>query len=131
MRPAALGALVVAFSAAAVAGCTSQPVYNVKHAPIVTADGKPATLTEAEKAIERAGAALGWQIYAARPGLTVATHRARNYTAVVDVTYDERSFSITYSNSANLSYDGANIHPTYNDLVQRLETSIRAQLRAL
>jgi hypothetical protein len=123
--------LVVA-AAAAVAGCTIQPIYNVKDAPIVTADSKPASLTEAEKAIERAGAALGWQTYAARPGLIVATYRWRGYTAVVDVTYDERTYSITYSNSANLNYNAAAglIHPAYNDWVRRLETSIRAQLRS-
>jgi len=129
MGSVAWRAALVAFAAAALAGCT--PVYNVKDAPIVTASGAPASPTDVQKAIERAGAALGWRMHSVRPGLIVATLATQSYTAVVDITYDASTYSITYNNSANLNYDGANIHRTYNRWVDNLDRLIRAQLQVL
>jgi len=127
MRSVAARAVLVAFAAAVLAGCT--PVYNVKDAPIVTASGAPASASDVQKAIERAGATLGWRMHPVRPGLIVATLQTRSYTAVVDITYDANAYSITYNNSANLNYDGTNIHRTYNGWVRNLDRVIRAQLR--
>ncbi|HLB16709.1 MAG TPA: hypothetical protein VJM14_17415 [Burkholderiales bacterium] len=129
MRSVAPSAVLLAFAAAALVGCT--PVYNVKDAPIVTAGGAPASLTDIQRAIERAGAAFGWRMHPVRPGLIVATLQTRSYTAVVDITYDANAYSITYNNSANLNYDGTNIHRTYNGWVQNLDRVIRVQLQYL
>jgi len=129
MRSVAARVVLVAFAAAALAGCAIQPVHNVKDAPVVTAGGAPATATDVQKGIERAGAALGWRTHPVRPGLIVATLQTRSYTAVVDITYDANTYSITYNNSANLNYDGTNIHRTYNGWVQNLDRVIRSQLQ--
>ena len=60
-------------------------------------------------AILRAGAALGWQMNAVRPGLIVATLRVREHMAKVEIPYDRHTYSIHYRDSENLDYDGANI----------------------
>jgi hypothetical protein len=122
---------LLAALAAALAACAIQPIYGVRDAPIPAAGGAPPGLADVQKAIERAGAALGWRTHAVRPGLLVATLQTRSHTAVVEITFDTRTYSIAYSNSANLSYDGVNIHRSYNAWVQSLDRVIRAQLDAL
>ena len=129
MKSAALKVLLVAFAAAALAACgTLQPIYNVKGAPVEAPGGKPPTLAEVEKAILRAGAALGWKMQPARPGVMVGTITLRRHTAIIDVTFDTRTFNITYKDSVELDYDGTNIHRNYNGWIQNLDKGIRAQL---
>ncbi len=99
MKTAALKGLLVAFAVAALAACTIQPIYNVKGAPVETPGGKPPTLAEVEKAIVRAGSALGWKMQPVRPGVMVGTLNLRSHTAIVDVTFDTRTFNITYKDS--------------------------------
>jgi hypothetical protein len=112
----------------ALIGCTSQPIYNVKGAPIETVGGRPPSMADVEKAIVRAGAALGWKMQPVRPGAMVGTLNLRSHTAIVDVTYDTKSFNITYKDSVELNYDGTNIHRNYNGWIQNLEKGIKAQL---
>jgi len=128
MKTAALKVLFVAFAAAALAACTLQPIYNVKGAPVETPGGKPPTLAEVEKAVVRAGTALGWKMQPVRPGVMVGTITLRSHTAIVDVTFDTRTFNITYKDSVDLNYDGGNIHRNYNGWIQNLDKGIRAQL---
>ncbi|HLB16708.1 MAG TPA: hypothetical protein VJM14_17410 [Burkholderiales bacterium] len=128
MKTAALKVLFVAFAAAALAACTLQPIYNVKGAPVETPGGKPPTLAEVEKAVVRAGSALGWKMQPVRPGVMVGTITLRSHTAIVDVTFDTRTFNITYKDSVDLNYDGGNIHRNYNGWIQNLDKGIRAQL---
>jgi len=128
MKTAALKVLLVAFAAAALAGCTIQPIHNVKGAPVETPGGKPASMADVEKAILRAGGALGWKMQPVRPGLITATLNLRTHTAVVDVTYNPGMYDITYKDSVELNYDGTNIHRNYNGWVQNLDKGIRAQL---
>lgn len=127
MRSNALKGLFVAFAAAALAACV-QPIYNVKSAPIETPGGKPPTMAEVEKAIVRAGSALGWRMQPVQPGLVVGTLNLRSHSAVVNVTYDTRTYNISYKDSTELNYDGTNIHKNYNGWVQNLDKGIRAQL---
>jgi hypothetical protein len=127
MRTTVTKALLVAFAAAALAGC-AQPIYNVKGAPVETPGGKPPTLAEVEKAVVRAGTALGWKMQPTKPGHVLGTLNLRSHTAIVDVTYDTRTYSITYKDSVELNYDGTNIHKNYNGWIQNLDKGIRAQL---
>jgi hypothetical protein len=46
----------------------------------------------------------------------------------VDIPYDTRRYSIVYKESANLGYDGTNIHRNYNRKVQELDRAIQDQL---
>jgi hypothetical protein len=128
MKTTVLKVLLVAFAAAALAACTIQPIYNVKGAPVETPGGKPPTLAEVEKAVVRAGTALGWKMQPVRPGVMVGTITLRRHTAIVDVTFDTRTFNITYKDSVELDYDGTNIHRNYNGWIQNLDKGIRAQL---
>ncbi|WP_343896649.1 hypothetical protein [Craurococcus roseus] len=45
----------------------------------------------------------------------------------MDILHDPRRFSIRYSGSSNLNYDGTNINSDYNSHVQRLHRAILSQ----
>jgi hypothetical protein len=120
--------LFAVFAAAALAACTLQPLYNVKGAPVEAPGGKPPTLAEVEKAVIRAGTALGWKMQPVKPGQVTGTINLRRHSAIVDVTFDTRTFNITYKDSVELDYDGTNIHRNYNGWIQNLDKGIRAQL---
>jgi hypothetical protein len=127
MRTTALRGLLAAFAAAALAACV-QPIYNVKSAPVDAPGGKPPTMAEVEKAIVRAGSALGWRMQPVKEGHVVGTLHLRSHTAVVDITYDTKTYNITYKDSMELNYDGTNIHKNYNGWIQNLDKGIRTQL---
>ena len=127
MKSAVPRVILIALAAAALIGCTSHPIVNIKGSP-TESGGKPPTLVEVERAILRAGAAQKWQMQTVRPGLIVGTLKWSTHVAVVDVTYTTTAYEITYKDSANLGYDGATIHRNYNYYVQELDKGIRAQL---
>lgn len=114
---------------ALVAGCRTAPVLNVVDVPVVA--NKPASMQDVQEAIRRAGAALGWKIEPVKPGLMVGTLNLRTHTAVVEIPYSTKAFSIKYKDSVNLDYTGESIHSNYNSWVQNLEKGIRAQLQSL
>lgn len=125
--------LVSAFvivGALGLAGCTSQPIQNVENAPVTTID-KKASAADVQKAILRAGAALGWQMKTVRPGLIEGRLALRKHVAVVEIPYTARSYSIRYKDSTNLGHDGDNIHRNYNGWVQNLDRNIQSQLAHL
>lgn len=116
-------AVVVAF-----AGCRTAPVYNVDHASVVSATGKPLKMTQIREAIIRAGGGLGWVMKEDKRGHLIGTLNVREHMAKVGITYTPKYFSITYLDSKNLKYDGTNIHTNYNGWIQRLQQHISAQL---
>jgi len=128
MGSVAAKVLLVAFAAASLAGCTSQTLHVLKDAPIDTPTGVTRTVPGVEKAIRSAGSATGWKMQSPRPGLIVATTSWGSHTAMVDITYDTKSYNILYKDSTNLNYDGTNIHRNYNRKVEELDRAIRAQL---
>jgi hypothetical protein len=114
-----------------VVGCRAAvPVYNVTDTPVAASKPNP-SLDEVGRAIQRAGAALGWQMKETKPGHMVGTLSLRKHVAVVDVNYSVKSYSIQYKDSTELDYDGGNIHPNYNGWIQNLDKGIRAQLSTL
>jgi hypothetical protein len=113
-----------------VAGCLTQPVYNVNEAAVTASKANP-SLDEIGKAIQRAGLALGWQMKETKPGHMVGTLYLRKHVAVVDIDYSVKSYSIKYKDSTELNYDGTSIHKNYNGWIQNLDKGIRAQLSAL
>jgi uncharacterized lipoprotein YmbA len=125
------GKLLAACVALALVACArTAPIYNVSDMPIVANKPSPSA-DDVRKAIIRAGGALGWQMVDQKPGLIVGTLNLREHQAVVDVSYTPQTYSITYRNSNNLSYDGTNIHKNYNGWIQNLDKAIRAQLMTL
>ncbi len=114
------------------AGCTAVPISNIVDTPVVTNKQNP-SLEDISRAIVRAGAALGWQMKEVRPGQIVGTLMLRGHTAVVEVAYNTKAYSIVYKDSQNLDYNPATntIHRNYNGWVQNLDRDIRAQLTAV
>lgn len=107
------------------------PVYNVIASPIPP--HPEATMANIQKAILRAGLTLGWQVAPREPGKLEAVLILRTHRAVVDITHDTKTFSITYKDSTNVSYNEQNttIHSNYNGWVQNLEKGIRIQVQTL
>ena len=123
-------ATVVSVLVLLAAGCRGGvPVYNVE-APVSASKPNP-TVDEVGKGILKAGAALGWQMKQIKPGHIVATFNQRQHTAVADVTYSAKSFSIQYKDSTELKYDGSTIHQQYNNWITNLERRIRSELSSI
>lgn len=122
--------LVLSMVIAAV-GCTTQPIYNVAGAPVMTASGKTASMADVQMAIVRAGMQLGWQITPAKPGQMTGRLALRTHEAVVDINYDAKQYSINYRDSVDLNAKDGQIHKNYNSWIQNLDKGIRAQLSLL
>ena len=107
------------------------PIYNVMASPIPP--HPEATMANIQKAILRAGLTLGWQVVPREPGKIEAVLILRGHRAVVDITHDTKTFSITYKDSSNISYNeqSKTIHSNYNGWVQNLEKGIRIQVQTL
>jgi uncharacterized membrane protein len=130
LRPVAL-VLCVLF--VAVMGCRGGgAIYNVKDAPINTATGKTPSLEEVQKAIVTAGTELHWSMAVVKPGLIVGTLNVRSHQAIVNITYDHKTYSITYKDSTNLKYNAEKqtIHENYRGWIQNLDNTIRSRLTA-
>ncbi len=122
--------LVIMIATLALISCRSAPVYNVNNATVV-ANVSNVSSAQVRKAIIRAGGGLGWIIKDAGPGKLVGTLNLRKHVAKVDIPYSASSYSIRYKSSANLGYDGTNIHSNYNGWIQNLHKAIQVQLNTL
>ena len=126
--------IVIAF----VGGCQGVPVMNITDAGVTTATGKEVTLEEVKGAILAAATSSTppWLMKVIKPGHIHATLHNRTHTAMVDIMYTTKAYSITYNNSANLKYkpdgkEGPTIHEGYNKWVGYLNTQIQARINAL
>lgn len=111
--------------------CSAAPIYNVQDTTITTASGKAPRAEDVRGAILGAGAALGWQMKDARPGVLEGRLALRSHVAIVEIPYSARSYSIVYKSSTGLDESGGNIHKNYNGWVQNLERGINARVSAL
>jgi hypothetical protein len=118
--------LILAASFVVLAGCRSAPIHDVVAAPVVSS--KPATMEAVQNAIVLAGNGLGWRMEPRSPGTITGILDLRDHRAVVEVTYDTKTYNIKYKDSSNLNYDGTNIHKNYNGWVENLDRAIRMQL---
>ena len=123
-----LGALVIA--AAALAGCSTVPIMNVNETPVASAANKNLSNEQVRSAIVRAGTTLKWQMKDEGPNLLVGTLQLRTHTAVVEIPYSSRAYSIKYRSSVNLNENNGTIHKNYNGWIQNLTRDINAQLSA-
>ena len=107
------------------------PIYNVTGAPIPP--NPAATMENIGKAVLRAGLTLGWQMTPKGPGAVEGVLVLRTHRAVVDITYDVKTFNIAYKDSINLDYreKDKTIHSNYNGWIQNLEKGVRAQVLVL
>lgn len=112
----------------ALAGCrSSTPVYNVKDS-LVQGYDKKLSQAQVEKAIIDAASGLKWQLKKVKPGLILATVLSRGHSAVIEIKYSDKAYSIDYKSSENLNYDGTNIHQTYNGWIKNLDAAIKNKL---
>ena len=125
-----IGGILAVASLLFLAACATQPVLNVDQSPIVANKPNP-SMDEIRQAIVRAGSGLGWQMVADRQGHVTGTLLLRTHTAVVDVDYTQKVYSIKYRESKNLDYDNGNIHRNYNGWIQNLDKAIKSQLLTL
>lgn len=112
------------------AGCMRcGPVQNITDASVPSPGGKALSADEVRKSIMRAGSTLGWQMSADAPGRIKGTLNVRKHTAVIEIPYSSKSYSINYKSSVNLdeASDGT-IHNNYNGWVKNLAKGIDAQL---
>ena len=125
--------MIAAIATLSFLGCGTPPVYNVSNMSIAVAGDKKATLEDVEKAIIRAGGALGWIIKKEKPGVLKGTLILRTHTAIVSIKHNTEEYSITYESSVNLNYDPAanTIHSNYNGWIQNLNKGIQVQLSML
>ena len=111
------------------AGCTrTANIYNVKEATVSNANGKALAKAQVRAAIITAGTSMGWAIVDAGPGKLEGTLRLRTHTAVVEIPYSERAYSVIYKSSENLQASGDTIHNNYNGWVQNLDRAIRTEI---
>lgn len=119
--------LIFAASFIVLAGCRSAaPIHDVVAAPVVTS--KPVTMEVVRTAIVAAGSGLGWRMEPRSPGTITGVLELREHRAVVEVTYDTKTYNIKYKDSLNLNYSGTSIHKNYNGWVENLDKAIRVQL---
>jgi len=108
-------------------GCGTAPVKNVDSAMISGGN----SITDVEKAINRAGMGLGWSMKKISDGHIQGDLALRSHLAVVDITFNKDSYSIKHKNSTNLKYDGVNIHTNYNGWIENLTKAINIQISTL
>lgn len=114
--------------AVAIVACTTVPIMNVDGVAVTNASGKPLTHEQVRSAIIRAGGTLGWQMKEEGPNTLVGTLMLRSHTAVVEIPYSTKSYSIKYRSSINLDEGGGKIHKNYNGWIQNLQKGINTQL---
>jgi hypothetical protein len=108
--------LVTLLPAASWAGGRPIPMMEVIDAPVAWVGGAPSDAALVQRAIMSALLAKAWQPRLVSPGLIHAVLSHGDWTAEIDVTYDERQYSIRYSASEHLDYDPVRkvIHRNFN-----------------
>lgn len=122
---------IILASLALLAGCGTLPVYNVNNTPVLSMDEKPVTMKEVKNAILRSGIELGWEMRPISEGKIHATLRLRKHTAESNITYDTKSYSISYLDSSGLKYSDGKIHKNYNGWIQNLDKRIRGKISGI
>lgn len=122
--------LLLGISLVFLSGCRMAPILNIDDQTVVSSKANY-TEEDVKKAIVRAGAGLGWNMDADKPGHVLATLHLRTHMAQVDINYNKERYSITYKDSQDLQYDGTNIHKNYNGWIQNLDRAIKTQLNNL
>lgn len=109
----------------AACSATKAPILNLQNQPAA----KTLSMAQMEKAIMIGGSRVNWRMQKVKPGLIEATQMARSHTAVVEIPFTEKNYSIIYKSSVNLKADGdGNIHKTYNRWVRNLDKEINAAI---
>ena len=71
---------------------------------------------------------LGWICRANQEGKVLGTLDIRKHQLRVEISFNEKEYSIDYKDSINLDYDGKKIHRQYINWVTNLMRNIDAEL---
>jgi len=120
--------LVTVLMAIVLAGCnTTIPVRNYMDQTIPNYGNTAQTISNVEKSIIKGAVSLGWQANVVEQGKVEATLFIRSHKLVVEITHDDKNYSIVYKDSVNLKYDGEKIHRQYANWVNNLINAINAE----
>jgi hypothetical protein len=114
---------------AALGACAykAEPIYNVDHKPLPSgAQSLPPERIEA--LIIEGGHVYSWQFERRGAGHLVAAQRQPKYSAVVDIYFDQKTYSIIHQSSEGLLDTGTTIHGHYNLWIRNLEKGIDTRL---
>ncbi len=121
-----LALVAVAFAASVEA--RNVPIVNHENIAVATSSGKTLSAADVKKVILIAGTGRGWVITDAGGGKLKGTLNVRKHTVIVDIDYSATEFSIRYLDSTNMDYRDGTIHSNYNNWIQNILKSIRAEL---
>lgn len=115
-----------------------EPLVNVEHQALARADGKPLTAEQVKSAIIAGSVRQRiWTVTPVKSGVMTAILNVKNkHTAVVDITYSAKEFSIKHRESNNLLYEKdengvEQIHRNYNRWIQGLKQNITQEALAI
>lgn len=109
-------------------GCSrTQPIYNIENQGIPSIS-KAKTANDVKKAIHAACLGKGWKVRDVANGVIEATLMLRTHTAVVEIRYDTKKYSILYKDSTGLDGDGQAVHKNYNGWIRNLDNDIQKNL---
>lgn len=115
-----------------------EPLVNVENQLVARADGKPLSAEQVKSGIIAGSVRQRiWTLTPVKPGQITAMLNVRDkHTAVVDITYTAKTFSIKYRDSNNLLYEKDDngveqIHRNYNRWVQGLRQNITQEILAI
>lgn len=130
-RPVALLPLALLVSQPAIA--RDAPLENPSGIPIAWNKPEPPTLEAIQRAIISGCAVRRWQCQAVKPGEIRAVLLVRKHMAESRITFDTKTYSVTYVDSRELRYDPETneIHRKYNMWVANLIGDINGKIAAV
>lgn len=105
-------------------GCDRiQPIYNVQDTSIPAAAHK-LSVEQIGSVIMKTALDGGWNVNAVKPGILRCSMKWLDHTAVVEVVFTDRTYSIRHVSSENLKEDAGQIHRKYNNYIHKLQNDI-------
>jgi hypothetical protein len=101
----------------------TRPVMNVEDHPLPPG-AETLPLDQIGRSIAYGGEQAHWQIEPVAPGRMSGKFDDGKHEAVINITYDQRAYSISLVNSTNLHQEGDEIHKRYDKWIRRLEQDI-------
>jgi len=107
------------------------PLYEPGQTQIVTLDGKTLGVDKVRSTLLLGARQTGWMVVQeSGTQLLLRFDKGQKHSATVKVSYDDKGYTLSYVDSYNLNYrvdeQGVQIHPAYNEWVNRLIRSIGA-----
>jgi hypothetical protein len=110
---------VILIAALTLSACVSKPIYNVDNRAFNTEEIIPMDVLQ--KRIRIIGAERGWGFKVVSPGHLIGNVGTAKHKATVDLTFNQKTFSIKYLESHNLKATNGTIHHRYNRWIELLE----------